>query len=113
VRFLLKWLRSERPAGVALHPTRTLELELPPDEVFERALRGTEHTLGGIIRDCNRQLRTFEATFGLINSERLTITVQPLETQRTRVIIESRRFASGQVPSASHYVEVLADYLRC
>ena len=112
MRFLFRWLRMERPAGVALHPTRTLELELSPDEAFERALRGSEHTLGGVIRDCNKRLRTFEATFGLINSERITITVQPLEKRRSRVSIESRRLASGQAPPASQYVDVLADYLR-
>jgi hypothetical protein len=112
VRFLFKWLRVERPPGVALHPTRTIELDVPPSAAFERSVLGIENTLGGVVRDSDRDRGTIEATFGLIDSERLSVAIEPLERNRSRVVIESRRGAMAQQPSGSQYVDALADYLR-
>ena len=54
---------------------------------------------------------TIEATFGLIDSERLTCTLIALEGERTRVTIETRRGARAGNPPPSPYVKSLADYL--
>ncbi len=111
MRFLLKWLRPERPPGVALHPSRTIELDMPPAQAFERSMEGIERILGGYVRDSDADRGAIEATFGLVNSERLMVTVQPLEGDRSRVIIESRRGASAEQRAASQYVDALANYL--
>lgn len=105
-------MRIERPPGVALHPTRTIELDVPAQLVFQRSIEGVEITLGGIIREKNEQSRTIEATFGLINSERITVSVFPTGADSSRVVIESRRGVSGEPPRTSQYVDALADYLQ-
>lgn len=107
----MRWLKIERPSGVALHPSRTLELSAPPEDVFARCLGGIEHVLGGIVRSSDAQYGTIEATFGLVNSERMSVTVQAHE-RGSRVIIESRRGASFEPAKPSQYVAALAKYLE-
>jgi len=111
MRFLFKWLRPERPPGVALHPSRTVELDMPPAQAFVRSMEGIERILGGYVRESDAAKGTIEATFGLVNSERLMVTVQPLEGERSRVIVESRRGASAEQRAGSQYVDALAKYL--
>jgi hypothetical protein len=112
MRFFMKWLKIERPAGVALHPTRTVELDAAPEDAFDRCLRGIEHVLGGIVRESDRARGRIEASFGLVNSERMTVTVQELQPQRSRVVIEARRGASFEPAKPSQYVTALAQYLQ-
>ena len=111
MRFLLKWLRPERPPGVGLHPMRSVELDLSPAQTFGRSIHGIEQILGGIVRDSDRARGKIEATFGLINSERISVTVEPLDGGRSRVTIESRRGVSGQPPAGSQYIDALLDYV--
>ncbi len=111
MRFLLKWLRPERPPGVALHPSRTIELDMPAAQAFVRSMEGIEQILGGYVRESDAARATIEATFGLVNSERLMVSVQQLENNRSRVIIESRRGASPEARKGSQYVDALANYL--
>ena len=110
--FLWKWLRPERPSGVALHPSQTVELELPYEAAFERCVEGIEGVLGGIVRDSDVQHGRIDATFGLVNSERLTVTVERIDDKRSRAIIESRRGLSMQPARGSDYVTALARYLK-
>jgi hypothetical protein len=112
MRFLFKWLRVERPAGVALHPSRMIELPTPPATAFERSIEGIDRVLGGIVRDADRTHFTIEATFGLINSERLTVRIEAIPGDRSRVIIESRRGVTGEPPRGSQYVDALAKFLE-
>lgn len=112
MRYLFKWLKVERPSGVALHPSRTLELDVPPAEAFERCVRGIEQVLGGIVRDADAARGSIEATFGLVDSERMSISVTPLETGRSRVLVESRRGASAAPAKPSSYVQALAEFLQ-
>lgn len=112
MRFFLKWLKIERPSGVALHPSRTIELSMPPGEAFDRCMLGVEQILGGMVRDSDRDRGTIEATFGLVNSERLSVSVKEIETGRTRVVIEARRGASFEPAKPSQYVTALAQYLQ-
>lgn len=111
MRFLRNWLRIERPPGVALHPTRTVLMQVPTGEAFARAVDGIERLLGGVVRERNPLQGTLEATFGLLNSERITVTIKPNTPESSRVLIESRRGVSGEAPRASQYVDALAQFL--
>lgn len=112
MRYLLKWLKPERPSGVALHPSRTLELDVPPPRAFQRCTQGIEDVLGGIVRESDPARGRIEATFGLVDSERISVSVTPLEAERSRVLIESRRGASVGPAKPSAYVKALADFLQ-
>jgi hypothetical protein len=96
---------------VALHPSRTVEIELPKDAAFDRCRYGIEHVLGGVVREEHRAEGTLEATFGLIYSDRLTCTLVAIDGAHTRVIIETRRGAQAANNAPSPYVKALADYL--
>lgn len=112
MKFLRDWLRVERPAGVALHAAQTIELDRSRDDVFAQCVRGIENVLGGIIRTRDEQRGVIEATFGLIDSERLTCTLEPLDERRTRAVIESRRGARPDPAKPSQYVRALAEFLQ-
>lgn len=111
MKFFRDWLRVERPSGVALHASETIELEIPCGEVFALCTRGIEDVLGGATRSRDPERGTIEATFGLVDSERITCTLEPLGAQRTRVIVESRRGARPQPAQPSQYVRALAEFL--
>lgn len=112
MRYLFKWLKVERPSGVALHPSRTLELDVAPQEAFARCTQGIEQILGGAVREADSERGRIEATFGLIDSERMSVSVLPLEGGRSRVVIESRRGASAAPAKPSAYVQALAQFLQ-
>jgi hypothetical protein len=110
--FFFKWLRPERPTGVSLHPVRKLELAEPFESVFARSIEGIERILGGIVRESDAQRGTIDATFGLVNSERLSVTLERMENDRTRAIVESRRTLTPSPAVRSDYVDALANYLE-
>ena len=112
MKFLRNWLRVERPPGVATHASQTVEVDEAYAEAFRRCVRGIEDVLGGAVRDSDEDSGTIEATFGLINSERLTCKLSGIDDRRTRIIIESRRGISGEPARPSDYVRALAEYLR-
>lgn len=112
MKFFRDWLRIERPSGVALHAAQTIELDLPCDEAFALCARGIEDVLGGAIRSRDEQHGVIEATFGLIDSERMTCTLESLGERRTRAIVESRRGARPEPARASRYVRALAEFLQ-
>lgn len=110
--FFFKWLRPERPAGVALHPTRTVNLDEPAAAAFDRCVAGIESVLGGVVRESDRQRGTIDATFGLVNSERISVTVEAIDESHARAIIESRRVLTAEPARTSQYVSALARYLE-
>lgn len=112
MKFIRTWLHVERPPGVALHAAQTLELDRAHDEVFAQCVRGIEDVLGGAVRTSDREGGSIEATFGLIDSERLTCSIVPLDRGRTRVVIESRRGARPEPAKPSQYVRALAEFLQ-
>lgn len=112
MKFLREWLRVERPAGVATHASQTVELDCTAGEAFRTCIRGIEDVLGGAVREADQQRGTIEATFGLVNSERLTCSVAALDARRARVAIESRRGPSAEPAKPSQYVRALADFLQ-
>ena len=112
MKFLRNWLRVDRPPGVAINPSRTLELDAAPAQIFEQAVTGIEQLLGGHIAARNPDAGSIEAVFGLVNSERLNVTIRSLGEDKSRVTIESRRGAIAQQPGPSSYVDALAQYLE-
>jgi hypothetical protein len=112
VKFLRDWLRVERPSGVGLHAAQTVELDRPYDEVFALCVRGIEDVLGGAVRERDERRGIIEATFGLIDSERLTCIIERIDPERARVTIESRRGASAEPAKPSQYVHALAEFLQ-
>jgi hypothetical protein len=110
--FIFKWLRPQRPSGVALHPSRTIEVDMPFEVAFDRCIEGIEGALGGVVRERNPERGTIEATFGLVNSERMSVALQRMDDGRTRVIIESRRGLTTEPARSSQYVDALAQYLQ-
>lgn len=111
MKFFRDWLKIERPAGVAPHASQTVAVDLAYDAAFARCIRGIEEVLGGAVRDRNEAAGTIEATFGLINSERLTCALEREQAQRTRIVITSRRGASAEPAKPSQYVRALAEFL--
>jgi hypothetical protein len=111
MKFLRDWLRVERPPGVATHASQTIELHIPYGDAFAKCVRGIEDVLGGAVREADEQRGSIEATFGLVNSERLTCAISRVDEQCTRVRIESRRGASAEPPKRSQYVSALAAFL--
>lgn len=111
MKFLRNWLSLERPAGVALHASRKIEIAAPFDRVYDRCLGGIEQILGGHVSSADRAAGVIEATFGLINSERLTIRLEKTAGENTAATIESRRGAVSSAPASSSYVDALANYL--
>jgi hypothetical protein len=111
VNFLRRWLSVERPPGIALHSSQSVELDCAFDEVFERCTHGIVDVLGGTIDQASAARATIEASFGLIHSERLTCTLRREGDKKTRVFIEARRGASTGPTQPSQYVRALADYL--
>jgi len=106
MQFLMKWLRLERPSGAVLHPARTVEVDASAVDTFARCERIIRDVLGGNI-DSPRPPRSMEASFGLVNSERLSVFIEPLSPQACRVTIQSRRMASAEPAVKSSYVEAL------
>jgi len=111
VKFIRDWLRVQRPAGVAPHASQTVELDEPYAQAFRRCIRGIEDVLGGAVRESDEQRGSIEATFGLINSERLSCTLERLDERRTRATVTSRRGASAEPAKPSQYVRALVEYL--
>ncbi len=112
MRFLRNWLRVDRPPGVAPSAAQTIELQQPYAQAFEGCVRGVEDVLGGSVRESDTQSGRIEATFGLIDSERLSCTLLALDPNRTRISIESRRGASAEPAKPSQYVRALAEFLQ-
>ncbi len=78
---------------------------------FALCVRAVEQVLGGTIAVAEPDRGSIEAAFGLIGSERLSILVEPLDAQRSRISLQSRRGARPQAAPASHYVDALCNYL--
>lgn len=111
MKFFRNWLRVDRPSSAALHPTRTLVIEAPASAVYAACISAIEHTLGGHVYEQNAAAGRIDATFGLVNSERLSVTLAALEEEKTRVTVESRRGALSQQRASSDYVDALTNYL--
>lgn len=112
MKFLRDWLRIERPAGVAPTASQRLEIDLSFSDAWRKCVAGIEDVLGGAVREADERQGTIEATFGLVNSERLTCSLKERSETVTEVLIQSRRGASAQPAKPSEYVRALAQFLQ-
>ncbi|HEY9179192.1 MAG TPA: hypothetical protein VIO32_00650 [Candidatus Baltobacteraceae bacterium] len=112
MKFLRDWLRIERPAGVAPNAAQRVEIAAPFPQAWRTCLRGIEDVLGGTVREADERRGTIEATFGLVNSERLTCSLRKESETVTEVLIQSRRGATVQPAKPSQYVRALAEFLQ-
>ena len=110
----MRWLglTIEKPAGLAVRPSRTVEVALPYDKAFDRCLRGLELAAGANVLNADRAGGTIDAAFGLINSERIGCTVRASDEAHSAVTIESRRFAGTGLPPGSAVLDRLETWLR-
>jgi hypothetical protein len=69
-------------------------------------------TLGASIISADERAGTIEAAFGLVNHERLIVTLEPVGETTTRVVVEAFYPAGLTRPARSHAVDVLADTLE-
>jgi hypothetical protein len=112
--FILRWLglTIERPTGISVRPSRTVEVELPYEAAYARCLSGLRDVAGANISSESAAGGTIEGTFGLINSERIACTVRRVDANRSEVTIESRRFAGAGLPKDSAVLERLELWIR-
>lgn len=112
--FLLRWLglTIDRPEGLSVRPARTLDVPLPFDEAFDRCMSGLRDAVGANIAASDRAAGTIEATFGLINSERIACTVRRDGATQSLVTVESRRIAGAGLSKGSAVLERLAEWIR-
>lgn len=112
MKFLRDWLRVERPAGIAPTTSQRVEMDLSFADAWKKCVHGIEEVLGGAVREADERQGTIEATFGLVNSERLSCSLKMRGERATDVLIVSRRGASAQPAKPSQYVRALAEFLQ-
>ncbi|PZR58577.1 MAG: hypothetical protein DLM50_03610 [Candidatus Meridianibacter frigidus] len=112
--FLVKWLglRIERPASIAVRPSRAFTVPFSYDWVFERALSGMRDTLGADISREDRAAGVIEGAFGLLFSERISCSLTRQNDHATEVRLESRRSANAELPKASAALQRLEQHLK-
>lgn len=110
--FLLKWLRPETTAKVGLRPHRDVALSLDYDAAYSRVLEAIDATLGANVTIDDRRGGLIEAGFGLINSERVRVTLERTGESSTLARIEAFYAAGTTIPARSSAVEALADTLE-
>lgn len=112
--FILRWLglTIERPTGIAVRPSRTIEVALPYEAAYDRCLQGLRDVAGANIAAADPAGGTIDASFGLINSERIACTVRRIDADRSQVTIESRRFAGTGLAKDSAVLDRLEVWIR-
>ncbi len=110
--FLLKWLRPGTTANVGLRPHRDVTLALAYDDAYARVLEAIDTTLGANVTIDDRRGGTIEAGFGVINSERVRVTLERAGEASTLARVEAFYAAGASVPPKSRAVEALADALE-
>ena len=112
--FLLRWLGflDAKPASLAVRPTISLTLELPYGAAFARALVATRDIVGATLDHADESTGEIDASFGLINSERIAIRLLRVDDAHTSARIESRRPAGTTLPQTGAVLTRLERYLR-
>lgn len=110
--FLARWLFGKPSATAGLRPHRDVMLALGYGDAYARVLESIELALGAYVAVDDRKTGFIEAAFGLVNSERVRCTLQPIDDDRTSVRIEAFFPAGAQVRETSQAVDALADMLE-
>jgi hypothetical protein len=106
-----RWLRSDR-SSVGLRPHREFVVAIERDRVYAQARDAVERAIGANIVSADERTGTIEAAFGLVNHERLIVTLESEGEGSTRVTVEAFYPAGVVKPPRSHAVEVLADAIE-
>ncbi|HEY1654137.1 MAG TPA: hypothetical protein VGF86_03380 [Candidatus Tumulicola sp.] len=111
--FLRRWLDLAKDRKrVGLRPHRDVIVDAPYEAAYDRVLEAAEFVLGASVASRDRGSGTIEASFGLVNSERVRCTLQSIDDRRTAIRVEAF-FPAGAAPrERSLAVEALADALE-
>ena len=111
--FIARWLNLARERrSVGLRPHRDVLVAADYHGTFDRVMRGIDGILGAYVSAQDREAGTIEAAFGLVNNERVRVTLQRESGAETRVRIEAYFPAGSSVREHSLAVDALADYLE-
>lgn len=112
MKFFSKLFGVAQPRrSIAVRPSRTLELPVAYNVAFERCKNAVENLLGAVVREEDLLRGYIESSPGLMFSERICFTLEPLTPEATRVTVESRRIAGAQLPPPSTHIAAVAAYL--
>lgn len=101
--------RIAPPIGLRAH--RDVVVALGIDAAHERVLDALTKTLGANAYLDDRIAHVIEAGFGLVNAERVRVTLESVGPLQTQVRIEAQYRAGVERPSQSRNVDALADAL--
>ncbi len=104
-------LRKRAAPQIGLRAHRDVTVPLGVDAARERVLDALVKTLGANVYADDRITHTIEAGFGLVNAERVQISLASEGTTQTRVQIEALYRAGVERPPQSRNVDALADAL--
>ncbi|HEY5258382.1 MAG TPA: hypothetical protein VIJ12_08390 [Candidatus Baltobacteraceae bacterium] len=108
---VLGWLGLERPApGIGLRPHGEFELTCGADEAHARCIDALVNVAGANVQSDDGT--SIEAGFGIVNSERLRIGLQPIDDATTRVRIEAFYPARLAPSPRSMAIDALVKALR-
>lgn len=106
--FLLKWLRPDTSSKISLRPRRDVMLAEPYDVAYAKTLDAIERVLGANVTVDDKPGKFLEASFGLVNNERIRCSFEEANPGETRVRIEALFPAGATVPAESRAVNALA-----
>ena len=109
--FILKWLRPETSSRIGMRPHRNVDVSLAIDAAYRQTLKLIDRELGANISVDDPKAFFIEATFGLINSERIRVNFEAIDPSNTRVRIEAYYPAGMKIAEKSIAVETLAKAL--
>jgi hypothetical protein len=102
----------KRSARIGLRSHRDVTLSLDIEAAHDRVLDALVKTLGANIYGDDRATHEIEAGFGLVNAERVRVTLEIEDATHTRVQIEAHYRAGFDRPTHSQNVDALADALE-
>lgn len=104
-------LKIER-ADLRLRPHREFTVAMGYGEAFARTRVAIERAIGANVYRADESSGTIEAAFGLVNHERLIVTLEAQGEEATRVAVEAYYPAGMKRPGRSQAVEMLADAIE-
>ncbi len=104
-------LRKRVAPKIGLRPHRDVVVPFGIDAAHERVLGALVKTLGANVYTDDRATHTIEAGFGLVNAERVLISLTSEGATQTRIEIEAHYRAGVERPSSSRNVDALANAL--
>lgn len=95
-----------------MRPHRNVELPLTLDAAYDLTLQLLDRELGANVSVDDRKTHFIEATFGLVKSERLRVSMEAIDESHTRVRIEAYYPAGMTIAEKSSAVDALAKALE-